>query len=128
MTPVDRRTLLGSALAASAVPVAAGAAAAPGFPEPAFSVPLWPGDAPGLKDPALRDETVERSNDATIRDPPMGGPPTPRLDVFPAKNPNGAALLITPGGSYQRVVIDKEGYELAAWLAARGAAALLCFC
>lgn len=47
--------------------------------------------------------------------------------MFPADRRSGAALLITPGGGYQRVVIDKEGYELAAWLAARGVAAFVCF-
>lgn len=125
MTPVDRRTLLGTALAASITPAMARAAA--GFPEPAFSVPLWPGDAPGLTDPSLKDEVIERSKDPAIRDRAMVRIRTPRLDVFPASNPNGAALLITPGGAYQRVVIDKEGYELAAWLAARGVTAFVCF-
>ena len=127
MTPVDRRTLIGTALAASVAPIAARAAARPDFPEPAFSVPLWPGEAPGLTDKALKDEVVERSKDPTVRDRAMVRIRRPRLDVFPARNPNGAALLITPGGSYQRVVIDKEGYELAAWLAARGVTAFVCF-
>jgi len=126
MTPLDRRSLLGSALAASVAPSLA-RAALPAFPEPAFSVPLWPGEAPGLKNPALKDEVLERSKDPAIRDRAMFKIRTPRLDVFPAAKPNGAALLITPGGSYQRVVIDKEGYELAAWLAARGVTAFVCF-
>lgn len=125
MTPVNRRTVIGTALAASAFPAAA--RAAPAFPGPAFSVPLWPGDPPGLTDKTLRDEIVERSKDPAIRDRAMVRIRTPRLDVFPAARPNGAALLITPGGSYQRVVIDKEGYELAAWLAARGVTAFVCF-
>jgi acetyl esterase/lipase len=125
MTPVNRRTLLGTALAASVAP--AMARAAPAFPEPAFSVPLWPGDAPGLTDPSLKDEVIERSKDPAIRDRAMVKIRTPRMDVFPARNPNGAALLITPGGAYQRVVIDKEGYELAAWLADRGVTAFVCF-
>ncbi|MES2441918.1 MAG: alpha/beta hydrolase [Pseudomonadota bacterium] len=126
MTPVDRRTMIGTALAASILPAAARAAAA-AFPEPAFSVNLWPGEAPGLVDRALKDEVLERSKDPAIRDRAMVKVRTPRMDVFPAAKPNGAALLITPGGSYQRVVIDKEGYELAAWLAARGVTALVCF-
>lgn len=125
MTPVNRRTVIGTALGASVLP--AMARAAPAFPEPAFSVPLWPGDAPGLTNPSLKDEVIERSKDPAIRDRAMVKIRTPRLDVFPAKNPNGAALLITPGGAYQRVVIDKEGYELAAWLAERGVTAFVCF-
>lgn len=127
MTPVDRRTLIGAALAAPLLPAAARATGASAFPEPAFSVKLWPGEAPGLKDSALKDEVLERSKDPAIRDRAMVKVRTPRMDVFPAKNPNGAALLITPGGAYQRVVMDKEGYELAAWLAERGVTAFVCF-
>lgn len=124
MTPVNRRTVIGTALGAPVLPAMP---RAPAFPEPAFSLPLWPGDAPGLTDPSLKDEVIERSKDPTIRDRAMIRIRTPRLDVFPARNPNGAALLITPGGAYQRVVIDKEGYELAAWLAERGVTAFVCF-
>ena len=43
--------------------------------------------------------------------------PTP---VIPAR-PNGAALLIMPRGGYRYEVIDKEGYDVARWYAARGA-------
>jgi len=130
MTPVDRRTVIGTALAAAAIlPATARAAAVPdaGHPQPAFSVNLWPGEAPGLQDPSLKDEVLERSKDPAVLDRAMVRIRTPRLDVFPAKQPNGAAVMITPGGAYQRVVIDKEGYELAAWLAERGVTAFVCF-
>jgi acetyl esterase/lipase len=40
--------------------------------------------------------------------------------VFRPAIPNGSAVLVTPGGGYVRVVIDKEGYEIGRWLAARG--------
>lgn len=126
MTPVDRRTLIGTALAASILPATARAGNA-AHPQPAFSVNLWPGEAPGLSDPALKDEVLERSKDPAILDRAMVKIRSPRMDVFPAKKPNGAALLITPGGAYQRVVMDKEGYELAAWLAERGVTAFVCF-
>ncbi len=48
----------------------------------------------------------------------------PTLSVFPARRPNGAAVLIVPGGSYSRVVVDKEGFETARLLAGRGIASL----
>ena len=129
MTPVDRRTVIGTALAAATIlPATARASAAPaGHPQPDFSVNLWPGEAPGLKDPALKDEVLERSKDPAVLDRAMVKIRTPRMDVFLPKAPNGAAVMITPGGAYQRVVMDKEGYELAAWLAARGIAAFVCF-
>jgi acetyl esterase/lipase len=127
MIPVNRRTLIGTALAAVALPATRAVAAPGAHPAPAFSVKLWPGDAPGLKDPALKDEVLERSTDPAVLDRALVKIRTPRIDVFPANNPNGAALMITPGGAYQRVVMDKEGYELAAWLAERGITAFVCF-
>jgi acetyl esterase/lipase len=44
----------------------------------------------------------------------------PRMVVFRPRIPNGSAVLVTPGGGYRWVVIDKEGYEIGRWLAARG--------
>lgn len=124
MTEMDRRGLLTSAIATSLL---AGASPAIAGPTPQASIRLWPGDAPGLGNPTLVDHIVDR----TV----SGGPPdraydairTPRLDVFPAASPSGAAVLIMPGGGYARVVIDKEGYELAAWLQARGITAFVLF-
>lgn len=128
MTEIDRRTLLAAGLATGAIAPAAAGAAPREWPAPAFSVPLWPGEPPGGAPAAeFADEVVERSKDPAIRDRAMVRIRTPRLDVFPAARPNGAAVLIAPGGAYQRVVIDKEGYELAAWLAARGVAAFVLF-
>jgi acetyl esterase/lipase len=40
--------------------------------------------------------------------------------VFRPAIPNGSAVLVMPGGGYRWVVIDKEGYEVARWLSARG--------
>jgi len=51
----------------------------------------------------------------------------PRMAVFRPKRPTGAAVLITPGGGYSWVVVDKEGYEMARWLAARGVTAFVLF-
>ncbi|HEX8572438.1 MAG TPA: alpha/beta hydrolase [Allosphingosinicella sp.] len=51
----------------------------------------------------------------------------PRMAVFRPARPNGGAVLITPGGGYNWVVIDKEGYEMARLLAARGVTAFVLF-
>ena len=42
------------------------------------------------------------------------------MSVFRPKVPNGAAALLIPGGGYIRVVIDKEGFEVARRLAGAG--------
>ncbi len=126
---MDRRDVLAAGLAGSLLPLPsiAKARAAAGPVTPDASIPLWPGEAPGLLDPDLRERVTERSKDPAIRDRALDRIRTPRLDIFRAAKPNGAALLIMPGGGYERVVLDKEGYELAAWLAPRGVTCFVLF-
>lgn len=96
-------------------------------PEPAETIDLWPKGAPGA--PAvLPVETVkERSKDPAYNDRYVFGISRPRMVVFRPAKPNGAAVLITPGGGYSWVVVDKEGYEMARWLAARGITVFVLF-
>lgn len=83
-------------------------------------ISLWPGgQGPGMLHP-ITQEIVERSRDPSMPDRAIHGIAHPRMVVFRPKQPNGAAVLITPGGGYVRVVIDREGYEMARWLAERG--------
>src|SRR5205085_470185 len=42
-----------------------------------------------------------------------------------AKNASGAAVIIAPGGGHSILATDREGYDLAAWLAQRGIAAFV---
>jgi acetyl esterase/lipase len=73
-------------------------------------------------------ETVnERSTDPQITDRAVLGITHPRLAVFRPRLPNGAAVVIAPGGGYRWVVIDKEGYELGRWLSARGMTVFVLF-
>jgi acetyl esterase/lipase len=116
---VNRRSVLLAALttgiATRAAPILAGQATAA-----TESIDLWPGGAPGASSDQPEETVTERSNDPTVRDRAMTGISRPRLHVFRPDAPNGAAVLVMPGGGYERVVIDKEGYELGHWLAARG--------
>jgi len=97
------------------------AAVEPAAPE----VALWPGAAPGSQDLALKESITERSTDPQHRDRFRAGVLHPRLLVFRAPKPNGAGLIIAPGGGYVREVLDKEGFETARWLAARGVSAFV---
>ena len=126
---ISRRELMGAGLTAAAigVPVAAqtappatGGALPAGLPQPTETIDLWPKGAPGA--PAnLPVETVnERSTDVQLTDRAVLGISRPRMAVFRPARANGAAILITPGGGYRWVVVDKEGYEMGRWLAARG--------
>ncbi|MBX3566285.1 MAG: alpha/beta hydrolase [Sphingomonas sp.] len=124
---MDRRDLLAAGLAGTLLAPAARAQAPDGPIKPDASFNLWLGEAPGLTNAALDDHILARSQDPAFPDRAMDRIRTPRLDVFRAATPNGAAMLIIPGGGYSRVVLDKEGYEIAPWLAARGITAFVLF-
>ena len=123
---IDRRTLI-AAPALLTPGLAAAQASAPAWPAPTEQIPLWPGRPPGQIDLTLNDRITERSTDAAIDDRALDRIANPRLDVFRALVPTGASVLITPGGGYQRVVIDREGWEMGAWFAARGITAFVLF-
>lgn len=122
---VDRRTLLFAPLAAG---LAARAGAVPLVEaEPDGMIDLWPDGAPGMAASPPPEEVRERSTDPAYNDRILVHIRRPRLAVFRPARPNGAAAMLIPGGGYERVVIDKEGYETARWLAARGIAAFVLF-
>lgn len=81
---------------------------------------VWPDLAPGETERTTGTQLPMRAVDKPpiiriekIRRPPM--------DVYPAtKNPNGAAVLILPGGGFGRVVPNLEGSEAAEWLCGMG--------
>lgn len=110
------------ALAASAqtLPPDSGKPLPPGLPQPTETIDLWPKGAPGMPRTPLKEIVNERSDNALITDRAVYGISRPRLAVFRPVRPNGAAVMITPGGGYRWVVVDKEGYEMGRWLAARG--------
>ncbi len=108
-------------------PVVASGELPPGLPQPVETIDLWPkGALPAPARPLI--ETVnEGSTDSLVTDRAVFGISVPRMAVFRPDRPNGAAVLLTPGGGYRWVVIDKEGYEMARWLAARGFTAFVLF-
>ncbi|MDK2760181.1 MAG: alpha/beta hydrolase [Sphingopyxis sp.] len=126
MTP-NRRELLtagltfsfGSAVAQTAWKRPAGLA-------PDASVALWP-DGHIRPPPGLTETVVQRSADPDASDRMVQAITRPRLDIFRPARPNGAAVIIAPGGGYRYVVIDKEGYELARWLTERGVTVYVLF-
>lgn len=119
--------LAGEAAAQTAPPVATGKPRAPGLPQPSETIDLWPKGAPGLPAKALTETVDERSSDELVTDRAVYGITRPRMAVFRPDQPNGAAVLLTPGGGYKWVVVDKEGYEMARWLSARGFTAFVLF-
>lgn len=105
----------------ASAPRAAETAASESPAEAASRIPLWPnGLAPG--DVALPNpqHIVERSSDPALPDRAMTRISEPYMVVYRPPRPNGAALLVTPGGGYARVVLDKEGSALVPAFVERG--------
>ena len=96
---LDRRHLLAAGLA---LPLAAGAAraAAPTRPAdvaPDASLALWPEGHLAVP-PGLVERVVQRSDDPQASDRMLEHIVRPRLDIFRPANPNGAAVVLAPGG------------------------------
>lgn len=132
----DRRSLIAAGLVAGIASQQAGAQTPPpaalkglppGLPQPSETIDLWPAGAPGMPAKPLTETVDERSTDSLVTDRAVYGITRPRMAVFRPDSPNGAAVLITPGGGYRWVVVDKEGYEMTRWLTARGFTAFVLF-
>nr|WP_318381627.1 alpha/beta hydrolase [uncultured Enterobacter sp.] len=84
-----------------------------------FSV--WPqGEAPGAATSPVRFQLEEHHTGPSAFDRSVTGVRDPQITVYAPENPNGVGILVTPGGSYRRVVLDKEGSALAPFFNARG--------
>jgi acetyl esterase/lipase len=118
---MDRRSVL--ILAAASAPAAAMAATI--ADDPTEIVPLWPGLPPGAPTPLPAERYIERAPAGQPHDRYADQIASPSITVFRPAQPNGDAVLIAPGGGYLRVVTDKEGYETARWLNARGITAFV---
>lgn len=130
---IDRRTALFGSMGLAGVASAARAQLAPplvpgGDTAAVEVVELWPGGPPGRPAAPLVEKVNERSPDpAKLNDRAVLGISRPRMLAFRPTRPTGGSVLIMPGGGYSWVVVDKEGFEMARWLNARGIAAFILF-
>jgi acetyl esterase/lipase len=74
------------------------------IPDPP-SFPLWSGGAPGAQGTEEKD--------------------IPALTPWLAKNPNGKAIIVCPGGGYGGLASDHEGKQVAQWLNSQGISAFV---
>lgn len=117
---IDRRSVL--ALAAAGVPASA-ILPVPG--DPTEIVSLWPKLPPGAPAVLPDEQYIDRQTPGLPHDRYAAAIAHPTITVFRPEHPNGDAVLIAPGGGYARVVTDKEGFETARWLKARGVTAFV---
>ncbi len=67
---------------------------------------LWPKGAPGANGDEAKDK--------------------PQLIIYLPEKPNGAAIVICPGGGYGGLAMDHEGHQIGRWLNEHGIAGFIC--
>lgn len=120
MNSIDRRTaLIGAGLAA--LPAIAGAQTVASDEV----IDLWPGPPPGKTDAKIVRSIETRKEDPAHPDRWVRGIDRPVMIVRRPARPNGAAMLVIPGGGYGFLSYDNEGTSQADWLNARGITAFI---
>jgi acetyl esterase/lipase len=78
-------------------------------------------------DPSAPAEKIEERGKGGVVDRAITNVSQPAVTVYmPAKNrANGTGIVIAPGGGYQHLAIDKEGYDVARWLNTIGIGAIV---
>lgn len=119
---LNRRGALGLAAAAAtpfpAVAMTPVSQIAPA--DPVETIRLWPDAAPGGARVTVTQVITERSTDPAFHDRIARYTTDPILTVLRPERPNGASLLLIPGGGYRWAVVDKEGLDCARVFAAAG--------
>lgn len=87
--------------------------------------PLWPGTPPGSEGLTLTEKSKDSGKDPNDPQRTLDSIATPTLRVFIPAKPNGTAAIITVGGGYTSLVIDKEGTDIAKWLNSIGITAFV---
>jgi endo-1,4-beta-xylanase len=91
------------------------------------AVPLWEEGAPGSVQRRHEAERVDWRQEPDIVFPVTSNIHQPSLVPYlpPRERATGIAVIIAPGGGHMFLTMDREGYDLARWLADRGVAAFV---
>ena len=81
-------------------------------------IEIWNRNVPGEKLAKEAHVTDTKSEKNVLR---LTRVTNPTLELSaPEKSPNGIAVIVCPGGAYQMLAYDKEGTDVAKWLAGQG--------
>ena len=117
---LPRRTLLALGAGAVIAPAVARAQTATAASAPFEVRPLWPGAAPGGEAVTVQEQVVLRNPNGDPNDTAFVHVRDPWIMLRRPARPNGAAILMIPGGGYQRVAVSKAGGAIDARLAEMG--------
>lgn len=120
---IERRALLGLAAGAALVPTLPARAQdlAQNAAQAGLEVhPLWPDGAPGGEQVSVQEQVILRTPGGDPNDTAYLHIRDPWLAIRRPARSNGAALLMIPGGGYQRVAVSKAGGSIDAGLADLG--------
>ena len=118
----DRRSLLGLSALALAAPSLARAQT----PTSTIEVmDLWPGKPPGGEKVTVTEQVILRKPGGDPNDTAYLNVTKPWLMMRRPAKPNGAAILMIPGGGYIRVAVGKAGGPIDAWIADQGVTAFV---
>jgi acetyl esterase/lipase len=91
---------------------------------------LWPGTAPGEKEPIGEERDTTKPGDNLVGGKPvirLGNVSKPTITIVqpPNEKNTGTAVVVLPGGGYHILAWDLEGTEIADWLNSIGVSAIL---
>jgi endo-1,4-beta-xylanase len=88
-------------------------------------IKLWPNGAPGSEGntaPEVSKPSVAPQNSKLPGNFTVTHYPSIYVFLPPKEKATGAAMVVAPGGGHTQLVMEKEGWEIADWLNARGIA------
>src|SRR6478752_3939736 len=86
---------------------------------------LWEKSAPGSEGVTAPEVFTPSANPKLPKNFTVVHYPSIYVFLPPKEKATGMAVVVAPGGGHSQLVIDKEGWEVADWLNARGIAAFV---
>jgi len=82
------------------------------FAQKPIELPLWPNGAPNSNELKGTEQENEKNRISNVV--------SPTITIYKAKDGNGKAIIMCPGGGYARLAMDHEGHDMASWFNAQG--------
>ena len=77
-----------------------------------IEIKLWPNGAPNSNGIVGNEKQLNEGRVTDVTDP--------TITIYPARVPNGLAIIACPGGGYVRLAMNHEGHDMASWFNTQG--------